>query len=86
MRGRREVVRADYSCSKAENWRFGGGRWKMTNFVLISIMPVALLELGITSPKIQLQNWDFTLKLASSTHVWLDNSNMAEAEWDGIFD
>lgn len=57
MRGGREIVRADYSCSKAEKWRFGGGRWKMMGFLLISIIPIALLlELGITSPDIQLWN------------------------------
>lgn len=56
MRGGREVVQADYSCSKAENWRFGGGKWKMMNFLLINIIPIALLALAITSPDIQLQN------------------------------
>jgi len=57
MRGGREVVRADYSCSKAEHWRFGGGRWKMMDFLSMSIIPIALLlELGIASPDIQLQN------------------------------
>lgn len=57
MRGGREAIRADYSCSKAEKQRFEGRRWKMMDFLQISIIPtVLLLELGITSPDIQLRH------------------------------